>query len=114
MWRRVNSVYERIGEAQLQSANQVTTGSRNFRVANIILTGNNRIQFRSGDVVGYYHPFQSRYQLRDMSSSNKYVIHRFDGSLPNRVRLRNSNAKLEGRRPLLQFTIGKKCYNSMI
>ena len=99
------TIYNRTGEVQLQS-NQVT-GSGTYRTANIILTGDDTIEFQSGDVVGYYHPSNARYQVRDISTPG-YVLYRFDGSpVPYSVNLSEYDA-IGGtsRQPLIQFMIG--------
>ena len=107
VWRPTSvdlTVYNKIGEVQLQSDDQLTRGSSNFLEANI---GNNTIEFQSGDVVGYYHPNNTRYSVRDINTTG-YVLYRFDGSpVPNSVNLSNSDA-IGGysRQPLIQFTIG--------
>ena len=106
VWRPISAdaIYNKIGEVQLQS-NQVT-GSGTYRTTNIILTGNNTIEFQSGDVVGYYHPFNTRYLVRDINITG-YVLYRFDGSpVPNSVNFSNRNATINFRQPLIQFTIG--------
>ena len=103
-------LYNKIGEIQLQSDNQVTEGYNNFE-ATIILTGKNRTEFQSGDVVGYYHPPQSRYQVRDVPTRG-YVLYRFDGSpAPNSVNLSAANRTFDYRQPLLQITVGKNCFS---
>ena len=109
MWRPTSvdlTVYNKTGEVHLQSDNQVTTGSSNFLEANVTLTGNNTIEFQSGDVVGYHHPSNARYQVRDINTTG-YVLYRFNGSpVQNSVNLSNSNAIGRYRQPLIQFTIG--------
>ena len=108
VWRPISAdavVYNNTGEVQLQS-NQVT-GNGTYQTANIILTGNDTIEFQSGDVVGYYHPSDSRYVVRDIRT-NGYVLYRFDGSLvPSSVNLTNRDV-IGGtlRQPLIQFTTG--------
>ena len=103
-------IYNKIGEVQLQSDNQVTEGYNNFE-ATIILTDNSRTEFQSGDVIGYYHPIQSRYQVRDVSTRG-YVLYRFDGSpAPSTVNLSAANDMFDYRQPLLQITVGKKYLN---
>ena len=110
MWRPSSAgstIYNKTGEVQLQS-NQVT-GSGTYRTANIILIGNNIIEFQSEDVVGYYHPSDSRYLVRDISTAG-YVQYQFDGSpAPNSVNLSNYDA-IGGtsRQSLIQFTVGRK------
>ena len=108
VWRAESvrsTVYNKTGEVQLQSDDQVT-GSGYFQIVNIVLTGNNTIEFQSGDVVGYYHPPQSRYQVRDIYT-NGYLVYQFNGSpAPTSVNLNESNFMLDFKQPLLQFAIG--------
>ena len=100
-------IYNRTGEVQLQSDDQVTRGSNGFLEANIILTGDDRIEFQSGDVVGYYHPSNSRYLVRDIQT-NGYFLHRFDRSPPpTSVNLSEANFMLQFRQPLIRYTVGK-------
>ena len=81
------TVYNKAGEVHLQSDNQVTTGSSNFLEANIILTGNNTIEFQLGDVIGYHHPNNARCLVRDINTTG-YVLYRFNGSpVPKSVNL---------------------------
>ena len=63
VWRPVSigsTIYNKTGEVQLTSSDRVT-GNDNNRLVTITLTGNNAIEVQPGDVVGYYHPPQSRY-----------------------------------------------------
>ena len=101
-----STVYNKIGEVQLQSDDQVTGSNNNNRVANIVLTGNDTIEFQSGDIVGYYHPLQSRYRVRTIQA-NGYRLYQFDGSPSTSVDITNANRSNNNRRPLIQFTIGK-------
>ena len=116
VWRPSSTdptVYNKIGEAQLQSDDQVT-GSGDNRTANIILTGNNTVEFQSGDVVGYYHPPQSRYRVRTIRTSG-YRLYRFDRlPPPTSVNLSNADSDDNNRQPLIQFTIGKCMYVRML
>ena len=107
VWRLTSTgstTYNKIGEVQLQSDDQVT-GSGEYQTANIILTGNNTIEVQSGDVVGYYHPPDVRYQVRTIRTDG-YILYQFDGShesvdLNHDVDIRNN------RQPLIQFIIGR-------
>ena len=108
-----STIYNKTGEVQLQS-NQVTDRGT-YRTANIILTGDNTIKFQSGDVVGYYHPPNPRYLVRDISTAG-YKLYRFDGSpAPNSVNLSNYDA-IGGtsRQPLIQFTVGTRAYSHIV
>ena len=108
IWRPSSpSLYNRIGEVQLQSVDQVTRGNSGFLETNITLTGDDRIEFQSGDVVGYYHPSGSQYVVRDIPTDG-YVLYRFDGSPPpTSVNLNEGDRRINSRQPLIQFQIGK-------
>ena len=106
VWRAESvgsTVYNKIGEVQLQSNDQVT-GNGHYRTANIILTGNNTIEFQSGDVVGYYHPHDARYRVRTIETDG-YILYQFSGS-SELVDLGNNDDNDNNRQPLIQFTIG--------
>ena len=108
VWRplsAVSTVYDKIGEAQIQSDDQVTIS--NFTEVTSVLTGDDRIEFQSGDVIGYYHPPESRYLVRDIRTMG-YILHRYDGSPSNSVNLIERNSTNDFRQPLIQFTIGMK------
>ena len=107
-----STTYNRIGEVQL-SHDQVT-GSGTYRTATIILTGNNRIEVQSGDVVGYYREIYSRYRLRTIWTDG-YIQYEFDGTnTPTSVNLDNANRHINERQPLIEFTIGKCVYSITI
>ena len=104
-----STIYNRIGEVQL-SHDQVT-GSGTYRTATIILTGNNRIEVQSGDVVGYYRESFSRYRLRTIRTDG-YIQYEFDGTnAPTSVNLNNADHDINERQPLIEFIIGKCVYS---
>ena len=110
LWRSASddsTTYNKISEVQLQSDEQVTTGSNGLLEANIILTGNNTIEVQSGDVVGYYQPPNARYLvINRIRVGTRYVLYQFNGSSgSNSVQLNDSNTRLNFWQPLLQFTI---------
>jgi len=110
VWRpsSTNSmVYTNIGEVQLQESQVSQCNSNDYCNVNIILTGNNRIEFQSGDVVGYYHPDQTIYQVTTIRT-NGYVLYRIDESpVPTTVNLDDANRDDDQRQPLIQHVIGK-------
>ena len=100
-----STLYNRIGEVQLQSDDQVT-GNGTYRTANIILTGNNTIDFQSGDVVGYFHPPNARYRVRTVQTDG-YQLYQFDGSpAPTSVNINNHDRVNNNRKLLIQFVTG--------
>ena len=112
VWRLASGrSYNKTGEVQLQSGDQVTRGRNNFWEANIIVTGNNTIEVQSGDVVGYYHPRDACYRVKGISNphtANGYVLYRFNGMpASNSVNLTEiTDDRNNYRQPLLQFIIG--------
>ena len=108
IWRAESdnsTIYNKIGEVQL-SDDHVIVGSGNPLIVNITLTGNDTIEVQAGDVVGYYHPPDSRYQMRE-NDTDGYYLYRFDGSpAPESVNLTESDLVVNYRQPLLQFSIG--------
>ena len=102
-----STMYNKINEVQLQSDDQLTVVNDNVRIATIILTDSNTIQVQSGDVVGYYHPWNSRYQVITRGTYG-YILYQFSGSSES-VTL-SSNRDNE-RQPVIQFTIGKCIFN---
>ena len=112
VWRPASvgsTVYDKIGEVQLQSDSQVTRGSNNRIEANIILTGNNTIEVHSGDVVGYYHPPDARYRVATIRNS-RYILYQFSGSHES-VDLNSATNEDDDRQPLIQFNIRKYAVN---
>ena len=108
VWRPASvgsTIYNKIGEVQLQSDDQVNEVGGNNRLANIILTGNNTIEVQSGDVVGYYHPSNAHYRVRNLPTDG-YILYQFSGSHES-VDLDNATDHVNERQPLIQFTIGK-------
>ena len=92
-------IYDKIGEVQLQSNDQVNEVGGNIRVANIILIGNNTIEVQSGDVVGYYHPPDACYRVRTMQTDG-YILYQFSGSHES-VDLDNATASINEQQPLI-------------
>ena len=108
VWRIASAgstIYRKTAEVQLSDAHMAISGG--FRIANIMLTGNDTIEVQSGDVVGYYHPSDSRYLVRDILTDG-YELYRFDGSpaADNTENLSQRDNMFNYRRPLLQFAIG--------
>jgi len=102
VWRP-SQVYNLVDEVQIQSSHITRL---TFQEANILLTGNNRTQFQSGDVVGFYNPSDSRYTIRVITTPG-YVFYVFTGSTATSLDLNNADNTPMGRQPLIQFTIGK-------
>ena len=65
-----SSTYNKIGEVQLPEGEFVAVGvDRNYHHANLPLNGNSRIEFQSGDVIGYYQPLISQRLIWNIETS---------------------------------------------
>jgi len=73
--------------------------------ANIPHTGNIKIQFLSGDVIGFYNPPNSSYVIRD-TTTNSHVYYTFNGSDAKQIDL-NAGIISSRRQPLIEFTLGE-------
>ena len=108
VWRATSvgsTMYNKISQVQLPRGVTSVAATATFDL------NDNTIDIQSGDVVGYYHPNESRYRVRDIQTEG-YVLYQFIGSHET-VDLNNSNiASDDNRQPLIQFTIGKYIFNS--
>ena len=96
-------VYNKTGETRLQSDDQLIAGVSGLPEANIILTGTNRMEFQSGDVVGFYHPPSVRYQVVTIPT-NEYRLYQFEGSSDSVTLVGEGESN---RQPLIQLTVGE-------
>ena len=105
VWRPSQpSLYTRWDQVHIQSSHLKT--NLTYPEANIPLTGNNRIQFQPGDVIGFYNPSDSGYEIRDRPTSG-YMFYVFTGSTATSLDLSNVNPTPMERQPLIQFTLGE-------
>ena len=95
--------YSLVNQVQIQS-NHLNT-QLTYLEAIIPLTGNNRIQFLSGDVIGFYNPPDSGYVTRDIQTPG-YVFYVFIGSNASSFNL-STGIMSDRRQPLIQFTLGE-------
>jgi len=109
IWRptlRYSTVYNKIAQVQVHKS-QITTIT--YVEANIPLFGTNRILVETGDVIGYYHPYDAGYRVRTVNTAGYalYETDNVDGSTATTVNLKNKFNKYLLHQPLIQFTIGK-------
>ena len=95
--------YSLVDQVQIQSDHLNT--QLTYLEANISLTGNNTIQFLSGDVIGFYAPSDSGYIIRDIQTPG-YVMYVFIGSNASSFNL-STGIMSDRRQPLIQFTLGE-------
>ena len=109
IWRPVSlmsTIYNKTQEVQLEFGH-VTVPSDSRASISITLTDDKRLEFQSGDVIGFYHPDDARYQLRTIRTKG-YIRYEFSGSSTlASVDLNTDSNVMDERQPLIQFTIGK-------
>jgi len=105
VWRQtpIPQNYSLVDEVQIQSNH--LNAQLTYLEANISLTGDKRIQFLSGDVIGFYIPPDSGYVIRDIATTG-YVYYIFRGSNASSFDL-NYGMMDDERQPLIQFTLGE-------
>ena len=112
VWRNFSSmVYTLVGQYQLQEDD--ISRRQNYYLANVTLTGANRIEFQSGDVIGYYHPSRPRYLVWSVENIRGYTIHSVSSQFPFDMFNISRDSRLsvsQDERPLIQALYGKyKC-----
>jgi len=100
-----STIYNKIGEVVILE-DHVSMGSNGFQELNIILSGDNRTEFQSGDVVGLYHLPDVRYSIRELRTDG-YVLYAFTTNQTDSINLIDADSTVNRRRPIIQFTIGK-------
>ena len=112
IWRPSSSmsmIYNKIDEVLVQQSHleRVNAPMRpNTLIADITLTGDDRILVQSGDVVGFYHQSNSRNQVRTSTGVVQgYVLYLFAGSNVGTLNLNDATVH-NGRQPLIQFALG--------
>ena len=110
VWRNLSSVaYTLVGQYQLQKSD--ITKRLNYYLANVTLTGANRIEFQSEDVVGYYQPSRPRFLVWSDENVRGYTTYNVDSQSP--LDMVTINTRFFGHRvnqderPLIQALYGK-------
>ena len=109
VWRPLypgSSNYSKVGQVQFEA------GLRGVRVhiSNVSLIGKDQIEFRSGDVIGCYQPFNSHYRVATTSTvGTNYTsyftrINSFDTTAIN---VRSISYSATQNRPLISVMIGE-------
>ena len=97
-----SQVYNRIDQYTL-SQNDINRRN-NYYLANVAFTGSSRIEFQSGDIIGYYQPSDPRYTVWSVQTSG-YNSYSLSGRSSTTFSLNSANND-EGRQPLIQVSLG--------
>ena len=103
-----SSNYNRIGDVQLPAGNFVFVGDRrNYYSANVSLNSSSQIEFQSGDVIGYYQPFNSSRLMWSIQTSGYTSYSNTVNSSSTSIDTNNVNNTENNRQPLIAVTFGK-------
>ena len=111
VWRpRISNmdVFDKVGEVQLAESEVIQVGhdlSTAYWLVDITLTGNNTIEFEAGDVIGYYHPHRSRYQVWTILTAGYTAYRNTSANSLNTVSTATQNVD-QNAQPLIQFSTG--------
>ncbi|XP_065904456.1 P-selectin-like isoform X2 [Dysidea avara] len=110
VWRESQTpqLYSLVDEVQIQLSHLSTQLAN--QEANISLTGNSRMQFLCGDVIGFYNPSDSGYVIDDIQTDG-YVFYVFPGSSASSHTLNSGATMFDRRQPLIRFTLDIQCNN---
>ena len=88
--------------------NEITNMS-DYHLANVSFTNNDRIEFHSDDIIGYFIPNKSRYNVWNIETEG-YTSY-IDRGLREDIFSINSNTNsiVDNRQPLIQVIFGKAC-----
>ena len=114
LWHPISAdlgVFDKVDEVQLVESEVVQIGhdpNDNFTywVVSITLNGDDRIEFETGDVIGYYHPARSCYNVWSIITTGyRGFANNFTTPLST-INLDTQYFTGSNRQPLIQFTIG--------
>ena len=107
VWHNLSGIYVLVGQYQLQESDISRT--ENYYLASASLNGGNRIEFQSGDVIGYFHPPNPRYRVWSIENARGYTTYSVDSQSPLKMLniRRGSFSENQGDRPLIQALFGK-------
>ena len=112
VWHPTSStVYTRVDTECPLTANDIDrmrNGDDEYYLGNVSCTGDNRIEFQSGDVLGYYHANEVHYRLWSTDTAGYTAYHRDRNSPLNTLNINaNSVDETDNRQPLIQVMYGK-------
>ena len=77
-----------------------------YYLGNVSCTGDNRIEFQSGDIIGHYHANNVRYKIWNIDTTGYTSYVRDENSPPNTFNVNGVDDSLT-RQPLIQVLYGK-------
>ena len=115
IWRPVtqnSTIYNKVGTVCALTASDIinaTTNESSYYLANVSCTGDNRTEFQSGDVIGYYQSNSSHFQLLNIATE-EYTSYSSDGLLTS-INISDVNT-FKSIQPLIQVMYGEVTVSS--
>jgi len=101
-----SDVFDKVGEVQLVESEEVDNNNNTYWLANITLTDDDRIVFEAGDVIGYFHPPDTRYIVWNIKKAG-YTLYASNVDVASsRINLSSQKITIIDIQPLIQFTFG--------
>ena len=107
-----SSTYSKIDEVQLTGGNYINIYNRGYYYANISLNRNSRIEFESGDVIGYYQPSNSRRLIWSIQTSGYTSYSNTVTSPSTSIDINNVDNIETNHQPLIEIIFGKIMINA--
>ena len=112
VWHPTSSMeYTRVdAECALTASDISMMNGDDYYLGNVSCSGDNRIEFQSGDVIGYYHGDPLRFRLWSIDIDvNGYTVYHYDATSPLNTFNINHNdvSPTDNRQPLIQVMYGK-------
>jgi len=113
-----SDLFDKVGGVRILESEVVEVNNNNntYWLFNITLNDDDRIEFEAGDVIGYYHPNDTRYIVGSVETEG-YTVYYINESYNPSNATELAGIALQKRQPLFQFTIGMtieyvtKCVN---
>ena len=102
-------VFDKVDEVQLvesEVVEEVDNNNNTYWLVNITLNDDDRIEFEAGDVIGYYHPPDTRYRVWSIKTAGYRLYAHNVADASSRFNLSSQGITINGVQPLIQFTIG--------
>ena len=112
VWHLTNSTqYTRVDTECPLTANDIrrinNNNNNNRYLGNVSCTGSNRIEFQSGDIIGYHHGSEVHYRLWSIVSNGYTSYYRNTSSPLNTFTNNNGVESINNRQPLIEVMYGK-------
>jgi len=106
-----SDIYIRVNQVQTSTGMFIRTGTlQGYYVTNISLTGSNRIEFQSGDVIGYYQPNDPQRRISSTETSGYTSYSNSANSPATIIDISDVDNVEPDRQPLIEILFGKKAY----